>query len=157
MFVDPNWDMMIQPVAREGETVHYETIRCADYVNERYDNAFGYRKTDAAWHPEDAYSGGLVISNWNFIESELSCHPSECVGFASIESAVYPDLERYYNQYGEAWIHERLFAYIVLIHDVNEDEWPEFLDRLHPEWTLDSLSKLPTKPEIWKPNSLRIE
>ena len=48
MFVDPNWDMMIQPVARVGETVHYEAIRCADYVNERYDNAFGYRKTDAA-------------------------------------------------------------------------------------------------------------
>jgi isopenicillin N synthase-like dioxygenase len=48
MFVDPNWDMLIQPVAGAGETVRYEATRCADYVNERYNNAFGYRKAEGS-------------------------------------------------------------------------------------------------------------
>ena len=48
LFVDPNWDMLIHPVARAGETVRYEATRCADYVNERYDNAFGYRKAEGS-------------------------------------------------------------------------------------------------------------
>ena len=38
--------MLIQPVAESAETIRYEAIRCADYVNERYNNAFGYRKAE---------------------------------------------------------------------------------------------------------------
>ena len=46
LFVDPNWDMLIEPVVEAGETAHYEATRCADYVNERYNNSFGYRKAE---------------------------------------------------------------------------------------------------------------
>ena len=47
LFVDPNWDMLIEPVVEVGETAHYEATRCADYVNERYNKSFGYRKAEA--------------------------------------------------------------------------------------------------------------
>lgn len=68
---------------------------------------------DAVVHPHDIYTGGLVISNWNFMESELSCHPSECVDFATVDSAFYSDLERYYSRHGEGWINDRLVPCFV--------------------------------------------
>jgi len=79
----------------------------------------------------------------NFLEDEERCHPSECVDFASIESAVYSDLEPYYNQYGGAWIQERLLSYMIHTHGVSEEGWPEFMEELNPEWTLEALSMLP--------------
>ena len=68
---------------------------------------------DAVVHPHDIYTGGLVVSNWNFMESEVSCHPAECVDFATVDSAFYSDLERYYNQYGEGWANDRLVSYFA--------------------------------------------
>ena len=98
---------------------------------------------DAVARPEDTYGGGLVESNWNFIESEDFCHPAECVDFASIESAVYPELERYYNEYGDNWVNKRLVPYLAGLHGVSEDDWPQFMEELSPKWTLGSLSQLP--------------
>ena len=40
------YDVEIEPVVEVGETAHYEATRCADYVNERYNNSFGYRKAE---------------------------------------------------------------------------------------------------------------
>ena len=98
---------------------------------------------DAVAHPEDTYGSGLVESNWNFIESEDFRHPAECVDFASIESAVYPELERYYDEYGDNWVNERLVPYLAGLHGVSEDDWPQFMEELSPQWTLGSLSQLP--------------
>jgi len=44
MFVDPNWDATIRPLTKDGERANYNTVRCADYINARYDEAFAYRK-----------------------------------------------------------------------------------------------------------------
>lgn len=45
MFVDPDWDSVVEPAVRAGETAKYAPIRCADYIYERYDEAFSYRTT----------------------------------------------------------------------------------------------------------------
>ena len=73
----------------------------------------------------------------------MRCHPSERVDFASIDSAFYPDLERYYHQYGEAWINERLVPYMANTHGISEDGWPEFMQELNPERMLEAVSRLP--------------
>ena len=44
MFIDPNWDAVIKPAVRAGETPGHAPVRCADYIRERYDEAFAYRK-----------------------------------------------------------------------------------------------------------------
>lgn len=44
MFVDPNWDSIVAPVTRDGERARHEPIGCVDYIMERYDEAFAYRK-----------------------------------------------------------------------------------------------------------------
>jgi isopenicillin N synthase-like dioxygenase len=44
MFVDPNWNATIKPLTKDGECANYNTVRCADYINARYDEAFAYRK-----------------------------------------------------------------------------------------------------------------
>lgn len=44
MFVDPDWDAVVEPVVRPGEAPRHPTVRCADYVNARYDEAFRYRR-----------------------------------------------------------------------------------------------------------------
>ena len=98
---------------------------------------------DAVVHPDDVYTGGLVISHWNYLEDELRCHPSESVDFASIESAIYPDLKRYYDQCGKAWIKERLVPYMIHTHGISEERWPAFIEGLNSEWTLEALSMLP--------------
>ena len=51
--------------------------------------------------------------------------------------------ERYYNEYGDNWINERLVPYMAMLHEVNEDDWPQFMEELSPQWTLGSLSQLP--------------
>jgi len=45
MFVDPNWDAIVEPITIAGEASKYEPVRCADYINERYNEAFAYRNT----------------------------------------------------------------------------------------------------------------
>ncbi len=45
VFVDPNWDTVIEPVCVDGEPARYPAVRCADYITGRFDNAFGYRAT----------------------------------------------------------------------------------------------------------------
>ena len=44
MFVDPNWNATIKPLTQDGECANYDTVRCADYINARYNEAFAYRK-----------------------------------------------------------------------------------------------------------------
>ena len=44
MFVDPNWDSIVNPVTRAGERPQYEPVGCAAYIMDRYDEAFAYRK-----------------------------------------------------------------------------------------------------------------
>lgn len=47
VFVDPDFETMIDPrdiVAGSGDMVHYDPVRCGDYVLKRYDGAFSYRK-----------------------------------------------------------------------------------------------------------------
>ena len=43
MFVDPNWDSIVEPVTRPGERARHQPIRCADYILDRYSEAFAYR------------------------------------------------------------------------------------------------------------------
>ena len=43
MFVDPNWDSVVEPVTLEGERARYAPIGCADYIMDRYNEAFAYR------------------------------------------------------------------------------------------------------------------
>jgi isopenicillin N synthase-like dioxygenase len=44
--VDPDFDTVVDPavVCRNGEQPHYRPVRCGDYVRERFDKAFAYRK-----------------------------------------------------------------------------------------------------------------
>ncbi len=44
MFVDPNWDSIVEPVTLAGEHAKYEPVGCVDYIMDRYDEAFAYRK-----------------------------------------------------------------------------------------------------------------
>lgn len=44
MFVDPNWDSIVRPVTHAGERAKHEPVGCADYIMDRYDEAFAYRK-----------------------------------------------------------------------------------------------------------------
>ena len=43
MFVDPNWDSIVEPVTLDGEYARYESVACVDYILQRYDEAFAYR------------------------------------------------------------------------------------------------------------------
>ncbi len=42
--MDPDWDTVITPVATNGESPHYEDVRCGDYIRGRFDRSFSYRK-----------------------------------------------------------------------------------------------------------------
>lgn len=42
--VDPNWDTAIEPVTLPGEDPHYATVRCAEYIIDRFDKSFAYRQ-----------------------------------------------------------------------------------------------------------------
>ena len=44
MFVDPNWDSIVHPVTHSGERAKHEPVGCAEYIMDRYDEAFAYRK-----------------------------------------------------------------------------------------------------------------
>ena len=43
-FIDPDRDTPIVPVVAAGETAHYPTVTCGDYVQQRFDAAFAYRQ-----------------------------------------------------------------------------------------------------------------
>ncbi len=45
--VDPDFETLVDPVVvcRDGEKPHYPPVRCGDYVRERFDTAFAYRKS----------------------------------------------------------------------------------------------------------------
>lgn len=43
-FVDPDFDMLIEPVVQAGETAKYAPVRCGDYILGRFDAAFAYRR-----------------------------------------------------------------------------------------------------------------
>lgn len=43
MFVDPNWDALLRPATIPGERARYEPVLCADYIAERFNEAFAYR------------------------------------------------------------------------------------------------------------------
>lgn len=47
MFVDPDWDSLVIPVARNGESAAHAPVRCAEYIYQRYDEAFAYRGAQA--------------------------------------------------------------------------------------------------------------
>jgi isopenicillin N synthase-like dioxygenase len=44
MFVDPDETTPIAPVVRDGEAARYPTVTCASYIQQRFDQAFAYRK-----------------------------------------------------------------------------------------------------------------
>ena len=92
-------------------------------------------------HPDDIYSGGLVFSHWNFLDDE-HYHPAECVDFATIESAFYPELESYYLEYGKAWATRKMEGHIAEIMGYDTTEITTFLEKLHPDWTLERLFRL---------------
>jgi len=46
VFVDPDWGTEITPVVMPGEHAHYPPVRCGDYIQSRYDEAFAYRKEE---------------------------------------------------------------------------------------------------------------
>lgn len=45
VFVDPDWDTVIDPVTVDGEKAKYAPIGCADYIRGIYEKSFEYRKT----------------------------------------------------------------------------------------------------------------
>jgi isopenicillin N synthase-like dioxygenase len=60
MFVDPNWDSIVDPVTLAGEHAGYEPVGCVAYITDRYDEAFAYRKK------QEATAGGARgVSNGN--------------------------------------------------------------------------------------------
>ena len=44
LFLDPNWDATVRPVTDDGEAAKYRAVRCAEYIIDRYDEAFAYRR-----------------------------------------------------------------------------------------------------------------
>ncbi len=44
VFVDPEFDTLIEPVVLAGERPHYDPIRCGEHIQARYDAAFSYRQ-----------------------------------------------------------------------------------------------------------------
>ena len=44
-FIDPNWDAMLEPATTPNEAARFETVRRADYIAARFDEAFAYRRT----------------------------------------------------------------------------------------------------------------
>ena len=46
VFVDPDWNTIIDPVLTSGETPHYAPIKCADYIHAIYQKTFAYRQQD---------------------------------------------------------------------------------------------------------------
>lgn len=47
VFVDPNWDTVIEPVPAPGETAHHAPVGCAEYIFGIYQKSFAYRNEDA--------------------------------------------------------------------------------------------------------------
>jgi len=92
-------------------------------------------------HPDDIYGGGLVFSHWNYLDDE-HYHPAECVDFATVESAFYPELESYYLQYGKVWVTKKMEYHIAQIMGCEMADISGFLEKLHPEWTLERLFML---------------
>jgi isopenicillin N synthase-like dioxygenase len=50
MFVDPNWDAVLEPATIAGEQARYEPVLCADYIAARFNEAFAYRNSDCVDH-----------------------------------------------------------------------------------------------------------
>lgn len=46
VFVDPNWDTVIEPVVAAGEAPMYPPIGCAEYIHGVYAQSFAYRKAE---------------------------------------------------------------------------------------------------------------
>jgi len=44
VFVDPDWDTLVEPVAGPGETPNHPPITCADYIHAIYEKSFAYRQ-----------------------------------------------------------------------------------------------------------------
>jgi hypothetical protein len=55
---------------------------------------------------EEFHDGGLITSHWNSMASYDYPH-TECVDFATVDSAYYPELKRYYKEFSEKWISDR--------------------------------------------------
>jgi isopenicillin N synthase-like dioxygenase len=47
VFVDPNWDTVIEPVPEPGGTARHAPIGCAEYIHGIYQRSFAYRTEDA--------------------------------------------------------------------------------------------------------------
>lgn len=48
LFIDPDRDTVIEPVARDGEAPRYPAVTCGDYLRSRFDAAFAYRQKAGA-------------------------------------------------------------------------------------------------------------
>ncbi len=47
VFIDPNWDMVIDPVPEPGTKVRHSSIGCAEYIYGIYQKSFAYRDDNA--------------------------------------------------------------------------------------------------------------
>ena len=47
VFIDPNWDTVIDPVVKAGGKTRHAPIGCAEYIHEIYQRSFAYRNEDA--------------------------------------------------------------------------------------------------------------
>ena len=43
VFVDPDWNTLIEPLRNSNEQQHYPPVRCADYIHSIYKKSFAYR------------------------------------------------------------------------------------------------------------------
>jgi isopenicillin N synthase-like dioxygenase len=48
MFVDPNWNSVVEPVTLAGEHATHASVGCAAYIMDRYDESFAYRREGPA-------------------------------------------------------------------------------------------------------------
>ncbi|NKB57409.1 MAG: hypothetical protein GKS00_13870 [Alphaproteobacteria bacterium] len=47
VFIDPNWDTVIDPVVEPGGSTPHEPVGCAEYIHGIYQRSFAYRAEDA--------------------------------------------------------------------------------------------------------------
>ena len=60
---------------------------------------------DGACHPEPYCPGGILTSNWTSM-NDMGYEASEIIGFLSLSSPFYPQLDDCYQALGERWVED---------------------------------------------------